>query len=389
MTDDIQTGGALLTTALHGCHLAAGARMVDFGGWDMPIQYKTGIRAEHLAVRAGVGVFDLSHMGRLYVRGADALRLVQWLTTNDASRLATGRAQYSLICGERGQILDDVIVYNRGDEMLVVVNASNRVKILDWIEQQREGALVDLDATVYDATLESAMIGFQGPESERLLQELVDVPLTTLRYYASLQGTVAGYQALIARTGYTGEDGFELIVSAEVGPALWDTLLEPRAGVQPVAAGLGARDTLRLEAGMPLYGHEIDEDANPFEAGLGRVVKLAKGEFGGSAALAEIEAAGVSRQLSAFELTAGGVPRQGYPLLEDGRTVGQVTSGNVSPSLGKPIGMGYVPTDIAEPGREIAVEIREKAVPARITTLPFYPHKTKKIAPPPAGTTHS
>ena len=354
--------------------------MVDFGGWEMPIQYK-GIRAEHLAVRAGVGVFDLSHMGRLYVRGPDALRLVQWIATNDAGRLGRGRAQYSLICGERGQILDDIIVYNLGDELLLVVNASNRLKVLGWIDEQRTGPLAGVDATIHDATFETAMIGFQGPESERLLQALVSVDLSTLRYYAALKGTVYRRNALIARTGYTGEDGFELIVSADDGPEVWDVLLEDGFGVQPVAAALGARDTLRLEAGMPLYGHEIDEDANPFEAGLGRVVKLDKGEFAGSTALAAISETGVERRLVAFELTAGGVPRQGYPVLDGETAVGQVTSGNVSPSLGTPIGMAYVPTRLAEPGSEIAVEIRGKAVPARVTTLPFYAHTTKKIAP--------
>ena len=385
MTGDAATGGALLRTALYDRHLAAGARMVDFGGWDMPIQYKSGIRAEHLAVRSGVGVFDLSHMGRLYVRGPDALRLVQWLTTNDAGRLGQGRAQYSLICGERGQILDDIIVYNLGDQYLLVVNASNRLKILAWIDEQRQGSLAGLDVTVDDQTFETAMIGFQGPESERLLQGLVSGDLSTLRYYAAVASTVYRRNALVARTGYTGEDGFEIIVSAKDGPEIWDVLLEQRHDVQPVPAALGARDTLRLEAGMPLYGHEIDEDANPFEAGLGRVVKLAKGEFAGSKALSEISEKGVERKLVAFELTAGGVPRQGYPVLEGESAVGQVTSGNVSPSLGTPIGMAYVPTRLGEPGTNIAVEIRGKAVPARVTTLPFYAHKTKKIAPPPSA----
>lgn len=357
--------------------------MVDFGGWDMPIQYKTGIRAEHLAVRSGAGVFDLSHMGRLYVRGADALQLVQWLATNDASRLAPGRAQYSLVCGAEGQILDDIIVYNLGAQMLLVVNASNRLKILAWIEQnQASGPLAGLDAAIHDATSETAMIGFQGPESERLLQELVNVDLSTLRYYAALDGTVAGKPGLIARTGYTGEDGFEVIVSAADGPSTWDTLLAERGGVAPMACGLGARDTLRLEAGMPLYGHEIDESTNPFEAGLNRVVKLTKESLSGKAALEKVAEAGVKRKLIAFELTAGGVPRQGYPILDGDTVVGQVTSGNVSPSLGTPIGMAYVPVRLAEPGAEIAVEIRGKAVPARVVTLPFSTHKTKKIAAP-------
>jgi aminomethyltransferase len=379
MTGEVATEGALLKTALHSKHLEAGARMVDFGGWDMPIQYR-GIRAEHLAVRSGVGVFDLSHMGRLYVRGSGALRLIQWLTTNDASRLAPGRAQYSLICGERGQILDDIIVYNLGDEWLLVVNASNRTKILAWIAEQRAGPLAGADATVHDATFETAMIGFQGPESEGLLQGLVSSRLDTLRYYAAQKSTVYRRDTLLARTGYTGEDGFELIVSAQDGPEVWDVLLHARGDVQPVAAGLGARDTLRLEAGMPLYGHEIDEDCNPFEAGLGRVVKLAKGDMAAGKALAEISEKGVERRLVAFELTAGGVPRQGYPILDGAEPVGQVTSGNVSPSLGTPIGMAYVPNRLTEPGTEIAVEIRGKPVPARVVSLPFYPHKTKKIA---------
>jgi aminomethyltransferase len=315
------------------------------------------------------------------------LRLVQWLTTNDAGRLAAGRAQYSLICGNQGQILDDIIVYNLGDQWLLVVNASNRQKILAWIAEQLAGPLKgadasSLDATIHDATFETAMIGFQGPESERLLQALVSGPLDTLRYYAAQDSTVYRKNALVARTGYTGEDGFELIVSAQDGPEVWDVLLEERLGVQPVAAGLGARDTLRLEAGMPLYGHEIDEDCNPYEAGLGRVVKLAKGDLAAGKALAGILERGVERRLVAFQLTAGGVPRQGYPVLDGSEAVGRVTSGNVSPSLGTPIGMAYVPNRLTEPGSEIAVEIRGKAVPAQVVTLPFYPHKTKKIAAP-------
>jgi aminomethyltransferase len=324
-------------------------------------------------------------MGRLYVRGADALRLVQWLATNDAGRLGPGRAQYSLICGDRGQVLDDIIVYNLGEQFLLVVNASNRLKILSWIDEQRQGPLAGLDVTIDDQTFETAMIGFQGPESEGLLQGLVSGELSTLRYYAAQQGTIYRRDALMARTGYTGEDGFEVIVSAKDGPEIWNVLLEERHGVKPVAAALGARDTLRLEAGMPLYGHEIDEDANPFEAGLGRVVKLDKGEFAGSKALAEIAERGVDRRLVGFELTVGGVPRQGYPVLDGSRPVGQVTSGNVSPSLGKPIGIAYVPNNLSEPGTSIAIEIRGKGVPAVVTTLPFYPHKTKKIGSPPAA----
>ncbi|MCC6177813.1 MAG: glycine cleavage system aminomethyltransferase GcvT [Chloroflexi bacterium] len=380
MTLDRPSDAGLLETALHERHVAAGARMVDFGGWDMPIQYGS-IRAEHTAVRTAVGVFDLSHMGRLYVHGAQALDLVQGLTVNDAGRLAVGRAQYSLICGDDGRILDDILVYNLGDQYLLVVNASNRLKLLEWIEERRQGPLAGLDATVEDATFATVMIGFQGPASAALLQLLADVSLDDLRYYAAIQGTVAGRSGLIARTGYTGEDGFEVIVSRTDGEATWDTLLEARAGVTPMACGLGARDTLRLEAGMPLYGHEIDESHNPYEARLGRVVKLDKGPFAGRDALRQISEHGADRTLIAFELTAGGVPRQGYPISIDGVEVGQVTSGNVSPSLGTPIGMAYVPTLRSEVGTELAVIIRGKPVPGRIVSLPFYEHRTRRGTP--------
>ena len=377
MTIEPLSGVALLRTAIHDRHVAAKARMVDFGGWDMPIQYG-GILAEHHAVRRSVGVFDLSHMGRLYVSGPDALALVQYLATNDASKLAAGRAQYSLICGEDGRILDDVIVYNLGERMLLVVNASNREKILAWIADRRAGPLASLDADVHDGTTETAMIGFQGPESARLLQSLTPANLDDLRYYAAVDTTVDGVPTLLARTGYTGEDGFELIVAAEHGTRIWDLLLEPRDGVTPALCGLGARDTLRLEAGMALYGHEIDETRNPYEAGLGRVVKAEKGEFGGRDALRTSSAAETGLALVAFELLAGGVPRQGYPIVDGDTQIGVVTSGNVSPSLGKPIGMAYVPREQSEVGASLSVQIRGKAVPARVVALPFYEHRTRR-----------
>jgi len=366
-------------TPLHDVHVRAGARMVEFAGWDMPVQYE-GILAEHAAVRSAVGVFDLSHMGRLRVRGAGARDLVQGLTTNDVTRLAPGRAQYSLFCADDGRILDDVIVYNLDPEILVVVNASNRLKLLAWIDELRSGPLAGIDADLHDETLETAMIGFQGPQSAGLLQEIVNVPLDDLRYYAAMAGTFAGRDALIARTGYTGEDGFEVIVSAADGPGVWDTMLEERSGVQPVACGLGARDTLRLEAGMALYGHEIDETTNPYEAGLGRVVRPAKGEFAGKAALAVISERGVDRKLIAFELTVPGVPRQGYPVMAGDQAVGRVTSGNMSPSLNKPIGMAYVPTALSEIGTEIAIEVQNRQLPAHVVSLPFYEHRTRRSA---------
>ena len=384
MTTNPAPAMTLQKTALHDRHVAAKARMVDFGGWDMPIQYG-GILAEHHAVRRSVGVFDLSHMGRLYLRGRDAVALAQHFTTNDVSKLAPGRAHYSLFCGEDGRILDDIIAYNLGDQIMLVVNASNREKLLAWIDEHRRGKAAGLDAELHDATLETAMIGFQGPDSARLLQALTPATLDELRYYAAVDTTVDGAPALVARTGYTGEDGFEVIVSAADGPRIWDLLLEPRDGATPALCGLGARDTLRLEAGMALYGHEIDETRNPYQAGLGRVVKLDKGEFVGRDTLRLLSEQAPDVALTGFELTAGGVPRQGYPIVDGDREVGVVTSGNVSPSLGKPIGMAYVPAASREPGTEIAVQIRGKAVPARTVTLPFYEHRTRRRPTPGAS----
>jgi len=384
MTTGPAPAASLLHTPLHSRHVAAAARLVDFAGWQMPIQYR-GILAEHQAVRSSVGAFDLSHMGRLHVRGPEAHGLVQCLATNDVSRLAVGKAQYSLFCGEDGRILDDIVVYNLGGEVLVVVNASNREKLLGWIAREQGRATAGRDAKVEDETGATAMIGFQGPDAERSLQPLVDAPLEELGYYSGVATRVAGREALVARTGYTGEDGFEVIVAAEDGPDVWVRLLEEREGVRPMPCGLGARDTLRLEAGMALYGHEIDEQTNPHEAGLSRVVKLDKGPFISRDALAALAEHGVRRRLVGFELLASGVPRQGYPIAQGGRAVGTVTSGNVSPTLGKPIGMGYVPAELAAPNQEISVEIRERPVPARVVALPFYAHRTRRRSRPRAG----
>jgi aminomethyltransferase len=357
--------------------------MVEFGGWNMPVQYR-GIIAEHLAVRSGVGVFDLSHMGRLYVRGSGAHALAQWLTVNDVSKLAPGRAHYSMFCGYAGEILDDIIVYNMGSEILLVVNASNRQKLLGWMAELRPRWPAG-DVEIVDSTFETAMVGFQGPASEEALQSIVDVPIGELRYYAWLRVNAAGIPALLARTGYTGEDGFELIVEAGRAAQLWTTLLQERGGVTPTACGLGARDTLRLEAGMPLYGHEIDAEHNPYEAGLGRVVKLDKGDFVGRDALAAIASAPVARRLVGFELTEPGVPRQGYSVLANGTPVGMVTSGTMSPSANRPIGMAYVPAELTEIGTALGVEIRGKSVAARVVPTPFVPHRTKRAPRPGAA----
>ncbi|MFN8521995.1 MAG: glycine cleavage system aminomethyltransferase GcvT [Chloroflexota bacterium] len=383
MTADPSAEGALLHTALHGRHVSLGARMVDFGGWHMPIQYPTGILAEHRAVRAGVGVFDLSHMGRLYLRGSEAFALGQALTTNDVHALRPGRAQYSLICDDSGHILDDIITYRTpaeadDDGLLLVVNASNRLAVLERLAEIQARYGLD-DAICKDYTLESVMIGVQGPESEAVMTAVVGEAAAQVRYYASVMVTLHGKPALLARTGYTGEDGFEVVVAAVDGPSVWDEVLEARGSATPMACGLGARDTLRLEAGMPLYGHEIDRTRTPYEAGLGRVVKLDKGDFGGRAALAE-QAVPPKARLIAFQLLEGGVPRQGYPVLIQGERGGAVTSGNVSPSLGHGIGMAYVPASSADIGTELAIEIRGKPVAARVVELPFYAHRTRRFA---------
>jgi aminomethyltransferase len=366
----------LSRTALFDEHVAAGARLVEFGGWEMPVQYQ-GIIAEHTTVRTSVGLFDLSHMGRLRFRGADAMAFVQKLTTNDVERLSAGRAQYSLCCADNGGVLDDIVVYRLDPEILVVVNASNRQKILDRIAALKGSSSVEFE--MEDTTLDTAMIGVQGPLAEQYLQTISDIDLSTIRYYAGVDGHIDGTPAFIARTGYTGEDGFELIVSAADAPSLWQRLQVERANVAPVPCGLGARDTLRLEAGMALYGHELNESTTPYEAGLGRVVKLEKGEFGGRTALQTLSDVSPKRRLIGFELTGQGVPRQGYPVLDDGSTVGEVTSGTMSPSLHTPIGLAYVANDVDRAvGSEIQIEIRGKAVPARITAVPFYAHRTKR-----------
>lgn len=370
----------LSRTALFDEHVAAGARLVDFAGWEMPVQYQ-GIIAEHTAVRTSIGLFDLSHMGRLRFRGPTAQAFVQYLTTNNVSSLNTGRAQYSLCCADDGGVLDDVVVYRLDPDILMVVNASNREKILARIAELRGGwtGSFSLD----DETFATSMIGVQGPAAKDYLQPLSSVQLDPIRYYAAENGQVGGVDALIARTGYTGEDGFELIVAAEQAAGIWRRLLQPVGGLQPVPCGLGARDTLRLEAGMALYGHELNEDVTPYEAGLGRVVKLEKGEFAGRTALATLSDAPPARRLIGFELTGQGVPRQGYSVLAEGRTVGVVTSGTMSPSLRKPIGLASVSTLRDWPlESELQIEIRGHPVPARVTAVPSYAHRTKRGEPP-------
>jgi len=356
-------------TPLTEAHRTLGARLIEFGGWLMPVQYGS-IIDEHRTVRQRVGLFDLSHMGELYIEGPDAGAALGAALVSDPSSLAIGRAQYSMICTPHGGIIDDLIVYRLGDaRFLVVANAGNAAIVSDALAGRLEGFRAVLD----DRSLATGLLAVQGPRAADVLSPLTDVDLTTLRYYAATEGTVAGIGGLVARTGYTGEDGFEVFVETSHTVALWDALLEAvrAAGGGPV--GLGARDTLRLEAGMPLYGNELDLDTNPYEAGLGRVVTLGKtGEFVGRAALEKVARDGPSRRLVGLIVEGRGIARHGYPVWSGDRRSGVVTSGTQSPTLGVPIAMAYVAPDDAEPGTVVDIEIRDTRVPARVVALPFY-----------------
>ena len=363
------TDSTVKLTPLVERHRALGARLIDFAGWLMPVQY-AGILEEHRAVRERAGLFDLSHMGELFVEGPDAGAALAHALVTDPPSLTVGRAHYSMICAADGGILDDLIVYRLAEErFLVVANASNAQLVSDLLVERSAGFRSILD----DRSLAMALVAVQGPRSGEILAPLTDVDLGALRYYAITEGTVAGIAALVARTGYTGEDGFELFVENDRAVELWDALMaagQP-AGLMPV--GLGARDTLRLEAGMPLYGNDLDATVNPYEAGLGRVVKLGKsGDFVGRAALEKVAAEGPRRRLVGFMVRGRGIARHGYPLYAEERATGSVTSGGPSPTMGVPIGMGYVAPGDAEPGTMLAVGIRDGRVPIEVVPLPFY-----------------
>jgi aminomethyltransferase len=355
-------------TPLYETHVAAGARMVDFAGWDMPVQYSS-IVEEHESVRQGVGLFDISHMGRLTFQGADALPLIQWVYTNDAAPLKEGQARYGLICNENGGIKDDVLVYRFADSLGMVVNASNRLKIVDWIKGQEKARSV----AMRDTTLQSCMIAVQGPASLQCCRGVTEAELTALPYYHATKTTYRGKECMISRTGYTGEVGFEFIVNAEQGPELWRELTEQ--GGKP--CGLGARDTLRLEAAMPLYGHELNEEIDPLQAGLGWAVKMNKGEFVGREAIARRQYANWLPHRVGLEIEGKRIAREGSPVLENGQVIGSVTSGTFAPTLGKVIAMAYISPACAEPGTTCQVDIRGKPADARVVPMPFYDRKKK------------
>jgi glycine cleavage system T protein (aminomethyltransferase) len=356
-------------TALADIHRSLNARLIEFGGWLMPVQY-TGILEEHKAVRERAGLFDLSHMGELYVEGDDAGDALAAALVTDPRTLAVGRAHYSMICAPDGGVIDDLIVYRLAPEQfLVVANASNAPIVSEELAARLGGWRAVLD----DRSLATSLVAIQGPKAREVLATLTDVDLAALRYYAIAEGHVAGIAALVARTGYTGEDGFEIFVDWNQGPEIWNALAAAGEGANVIACGLGARDTLRLEAGMPLYGNELDRATNPFDAGLGRVVKLEKpGDFVGREALAKVARDGPAKRLVGLSITGRGIARHGYPVLSGERRTGVVTSGTHSPTLGRPIAMAYVAPGDAEPGTILAVEIREQPVSAEVVLLPFY-----------------
>lgn len=357
----------LLRTALHARHVARGARMVPFAGWEMPVQYG-GILEEHRAVRERAGLFDVSHMGEVVVEGGAALEALQQLVPNDVARLRVGHGLYTPMCYPHGGIVDDLIIF-RLEPMryLMVVNAATHAKDVTWIEGHRRGA------TVRDISREMSLLALQGPAAAAILQRLTDAPLDRLRPFDVLpDAAVAGRRVMLSRTGYTGEDGFELGPAWDDAPALWDSLFEAGAPLGLVPAGLGARDTLRLEAGFMLYGNDIDETTTPLEAPLGWTVKWDKEEFVGREALLRQREGGPARRLVGFAVDGRAVARQGYPLLHQRDRVGIVTSGSFSPTLQKSIGMGYLPAAMARDGESISVEIRDRAIPVRLARLPFY-----------------
>ena len=372
-----EAGDQLHETALIDVHRALGARLIEFGGWLMPVQY-AGILEEHRAVRERAALFDLSHMGELVVEGDDAGDALAAALVTDPRTLAVGRAQYSMLVAPDGGVIDDLIVYRLGPErFLVVANASNAAVVSDELA----GRLAGWRAVLDDQSLATSLVAIQGPSASEVLGPLTDVDLEALKYYAIAEGDVAGVPAHVARTGYTGEDGFELFVDWARGPEVWEALATAGRDAGVVPAGLGARDTLRLEAGMPLYGNELDRETTPFDAGLGRVVKLEKpGDFVGREALARVAREGPAKRLIGLKITGRGIARHGYPVLAGDRSTGVVTSGTHSPTLGAPIAMAYVAPGDGEPGTILNVEVRQQPVSAEVVPLPFYKRQNPRTA---------
>ena len=356
------------TTALTQIHRQLGAKMVEFAGYDMPIQYSS-IRAEHLRVRKTVGVFDVSHMGEFYVTGPDREAFVNSVTVNDVKALSEGQVQYSCACMPHAGIVDDLLVYRFPEKIMLVVNGANVEKDWNWFVSHKKG---NIELT--DHTDEITLLAIQGKDAAKLIQKLTTTDLSQIKYYWFMNGEVAGCPTLISRTGYTGEDGFELYFENKYAVKIWDALFDKGKEFDIEPIGLGARDSLRLEMKMCLYGNDIDETTNPLEAGLGWITKLNKGDFIGRDRLLEIKAAGLNRKLVGLEIKGNGFPRHGYSILAagDGKVIGQVTSGTVSPVLDKGIALGYVPTALSSIGTEVQIDCRGKVFPAQVVKTPFY-----------------
>jgi aminomethyltransferase len=359
-------------TPLNQTHIDAGARMVDFGGWHMPVQY-SGLSQEHQAVRTKAGLFDVSHMGEVTVEGEGAEDFLNHLVTNNVSKLVDGQAQYTVMCYENGGIVDDLLVYRRAPgKYLLCINAGNTEKDWDWIQKI---AARFPKARCKNVSDEFSQIALQGPLATQILARLTDFDLSAIKYYHFAETDVAGKPVILSRTGYTGEDGFEIYAQAADGPYLWSKILEEGAPLGLVPAGLGARDTLRTEMKFPLYGHEITQDTNPLEAGLGWVVKLDKPQnFVGKEALLKAKGAGFSRSLVGLKVLDRGIARQGYEIFDNDNkgVVGTVTSGTPSPSLGYPIAIGYVKKEFSAPGTKLSIKVRDRFYPAEVVPTPFY-----------------
>jgi glycine cleavage system T protein (aminomethyltransferase) len=362
----------LKRTPLNAAHRAMGGRMVDFGGWDMPVQYPAGTVEEHLRTRNHAGLFDVSHMGEIDVRGADAIPFVNYITSNDVSKLIDGQAQYSALTTPEGTVIDDLLVYRFAkDHLLLVVNAGTTEKDWDWITSHRRNESVELK----NVSADWCQIAVQGPDALKILQGLTELSLADIKYYHFTEGQVDGVPAIVSRTGYTGEDGFEVYAAADRAEQLWNKILEAGnygtdTGILP--CGLAARNTLRLEAGMALYGHEIDETTTLLEANLGWICKLSKGDFIGRERLAKQKEEGITKRLVGFEITERGIARDAQDVVINGERAGKVTSGSPAPFLRKNIGMAYVPTQLANEGQEIQIDVRGRLVSAQIVKTPFY-----------------
>ena len=359
----------LKKTPLNEVHRSLGGKMVDFGGWDMPVQYPAGVIAEHLATRERAGLFDVSHMGEIHVDGAEAIPFVNSITTNDVAKLVDGQAHYSALTNERGGVIDDLLVYRFAeDRLLLVVNAGTQDNDWDWISSNRG----DYDVDLRHASVDYCQIAIQGPKATGILQKLTETDLSAVKYYHFTTGEVDGVSSIISRTGYTGEDGFEVYADASAAEQLWNKMMEAGQEEGILPCGLAARNTLRLESAMSLYGHELGEDISPLEANLGWICKLGKGEFVGREALLKQKESGLDRKLVGFEMVDKGIARDGFPVFIEDEKLGFVTSGSPAPYLKKNIGLAFVPADFANEGQEIKIDVRGKLLSAKIVPTPFY-----------------